>query len=201
MSRIGKTGPGKRHFREFLWVALLGGARFFPAGVMAETWEIREDGTGDAPPVQAGIDSAAVGDTVLVHPGMQPMGGAMGHEVSLAPASEASAVVLPEDESGLTRVALLYDLSGLVNGQERTAVRAVVEWTVPGVAEDDCLFTAYPIAASWNAGDVGAGEETLDVASQRAATWAIESRDYDRHGVREVPGHGPRGRLGVRIYR
>ena len=35
----------------------------------ARTWHILNDGTGDAPTVQAGIDSSAVGDTVLVGPG------------------------------------------------------------------------------------------------------------------------------------
>ena len=35
----------------------------------ARTWNIKVDGSGDAPTVQAGIDSSAVGDTVQVHPG------------------------------------------------------------------------------------------------------------------------------------
>ncbi len=34
-----------------------------------KTWTIRVDGSGDAPTVQAGIDSSRTGDTVLVHPG------------------------------------------------------------------------------------------------------------------------------------
>jgi hypothetical protein len=39
------------------------------SAVSARTWNVRVDGTGDAPTVQAGIDSAAAGDTVLVFPG------------------------------------------------------------------------------------------------------------------------------------
>jgi hypothetical protein len=36
----------------------------------ARTWHIFADGSGEAGTVQAGIDSAAAGDTVLVHPGI-----------------------------------------------------------------------------------------------------------------------------------
>ncbi len=51
-----------------LTLALLGSA-FVPRPAAARTWNISADGTGDAPTIQAGIDSAAVGDTVLVGPG------------------------------------------------------------------------------------------------------------------------------------
>jgi hypothetical protein len=41
-----------------------------PVGLAARTWYIKADGTGDAPTIQAGVDSAAVGDTVMVGSGV-----------------------------------------------------------------------------------------------------------------------------------
>src|SRR5262245_11333462 len=40
-----------------------------PIQAIAKTWHILPDGFGSAPTIQAGIDSANVGDTVLVAPG------------------------------------------------------------------------------------------------------------------------------------
>ena len=37
--------------------------------IKARTWYVKADRSGDVPTIQAGIDSAAVGDTVLVAPG------------------------------------------------------------------------------------------------------------------------------------
>ncbi len=51
-----------------LTLALLGSA-FVPRPAAARTWQVAVDASGDAPTIQAGIDSAAVGDTVLVGPG------------------------------------------------------------------------------------------------------------------------------------
>ena len=46
----------------FLFLLLAGGS-------WARVWDVKSDGTGDAPNVQAGIDSCASGDTVIVAPG------------------------------------------------------------------------------------------------------------------------------------
>ena len=40
-----------------------------PAGSQAHTWHVRQDGTGDCTTIQACIDSAGAGDSVLVGPG------------------------------------------------------------------------------------------------------------------------------------
>jgi predicted outer membrane repeat protein len=44
-------------------------AVFFATGVHAKTWHISPAGTGEAPTIQAGIDSSADGDVVLLSPG------------------------------------------------------------------------------------------------------------------------------------
>jgi parallel beta-helix repeat protein len=40
-----------------------------PRNTHARTWYVKADGSGDAPTIRAGVDSASIGDTVLVGPG------------------------------------------------------------------------------------------------------------------------------------
>ena len=49
----------------FLTIVLL----LIVSAALCRTWEIHSDGSGDAPNIQAGIDSAAAGDTVQVNSG------------------------------------------------------------------------------------------------------------------------------------
>ncbi|MBU1701803.1 MAG: right-handed parallel beta-helix repeat-containing protein [Candidatus Eisenbacteria bacterium] len=51
-----------------LWITLLL-LIFLPAPSMTATWTVYEDGSGDAPTIQAALDSTSSGDTVLVYPG------------------------------------------------------------------------------------------------------------------------------------
>jgi hypothetical protein len=59
--------------KRFFYLCLFTGALFFgsihPQTALARTWYIKADGTGDAPTIQAGVDSATAGDTVLVGAG------------------------------------------------------------------------------------------------------------------------------------
>lgn len=52
-----------------LLLPLLSGGLIRPHPSEARTWNIYLDGSGDAPTIQAGVDSAVAGDTVLVHDG------------------------------------------------------------------------------------------------------------------------------------
>ena len=51
-----------------LWVLLAGILFSCVSNSRAATWYIKPDGTGEAPTIQAGIDSTAAGDTVLLAP-------------------------------------------------------------------------------------------------------------------------------------
>ncbi|MGH8597688.1 MAG: hypothetical protein ACREXT_13615, partial [Gammaproteobacteria bacterium] len=50
-------------------LSLLTAFFLIPAAVDARTWRVTVDGTGDAPSIEAAMDSAAAFDTVLVAPG------------------------------------------------------------------------------------------------------------------------------------
>jgi hypothetical protein len=55
-------------FRKIVLLAALL-STFYRSVATARTWHINADGTGEAPTIQAGIDSATAGDIVLVAPG------------------------------------------------------------------------------------------------------------------------------------
>jgi hypothetical protein len=58
--------------RKLFWTVVLGVLVFalaWPSVSVSRTWYVRVDGTGDAPTIQAGIDSAVAGDIVLVGSG------------------------------------------------------------------------------------------------------------------------------------
>ena len=50
----------------------------YPTALGARTWYITPDGTGDAPTIQAGIDSASTGDIVELADGFIALPGGMG---------------------------------------------------------------------------------------------------------------------------
>ncbi|UCH84591.1 MAG: DUF1565 domain-containing protein, partial [Candidatus Latescibacterota bacterium] len=47
----------------------------FPVSAATKTWYINPDGTGDVPTIQAGVDTAASGDTLMLAPGTYTGGG------------------------------------------------------------------------------------------------------------------------------
>ncbi len=53
----------KRLILALFLVALIPGLSY------SRTWYVKDDGSGDAPTISAGIDSCSVGDTVLVASG------------------------------------------------------------------------------------------------------------------------------------
>ena len=74
----------------------------------ARTWNVFVDGSGDAPTVQAGIDSSVAGDTVLVGPGTYPeFVRIVGKDIVLKSSQGPQSTTL--DGSGLNQPVVTFD--------------------------------------------------------------------------------------------
>lgn len=95
--------------------------------------------------------------------------------LNLAPVSSR---VLPADGSGVTKVALKFDLSGMRQGQGRRVFDAFLNWELTGVpTEETSEYTAYPATSAWTATG-----ETPAAAADPAGSWEITPESYDRLG-------------------
>jgi parallel beta-helix repeat protein len=77
--------PGKLKIKSAVGVALL---LFAASQSHARVWYVKQDGTGDAPTIQAAIDSSAANDTVLVAPGTYTQPGIDLYKINLTIMSE-----------------------------------------------------------------------------------------------------------------
>jgi hypothetical protein len=103
-----------------------GPAKEPPEGPSHATWRVNADGSGDVPTIQAAIDTAAVGDTVLVGPGRYtdanptpggfPANVYLYKNVILTAAGPADSVILDGSANGLVVYATGVDQSAVVRG-------------------------------------------------------------------------------------
>lgn len=83
------------------------------------------------------------------------------------------AVLLPEDESGSTKVAFQFDFSTMRTGENRQIEEALLDWKLSGVSEKDMMsFVAYPVTQSWTNASVGGGDVPA-VGKEAVADWQI----------------------------
>ena len=98
------------------------------------------------------------------------MGVASGDVYKGAP---VQAVLLPEDATGLTKVAFQFDLSSLREGENRHVEEALLDWKLSGVSEKDVIdFAAYALTQTWTMTSVGAGQVPT-IGADIAAEWQI----------------------------
>lgn len=90
--------------------------------------------------------------------------------------------VLPSDESGMTRVAMLFDLSAMRTGENRRVDEALLEWHVRGVPEErSSEYSVHAISESWTVQSVESGVPNHNEAA--ASRWTIDPLDSERiHG-------------------
>lgn len=95
------------------------------------------------------------------------------------------AVGLPADGSGVSKVALRFDLSSLRQGRGLTIQSAILEWELPEMpGERMTVFEAHSLTGSWGL----LGPDALKVAESLAlapeATWEVFPQDHlNRPGI------------------
>jgi hypothetical protein len=110
----------------------------------ARTWYVNPSGTGDALTVQAGLDSATAGDTVLVacgtyyeHGILMKSGVCLRGETSFPPC-----VTLDAEQSQYLMIASLNDASTLIEGVAFThASNAAINASYSDLTVQNCVFT------------------------------------------------------------
>lgn len=96
------------------WTLYVAIAVAFAPPANARTWNVFNDGSGDAPTIQAAVDSTAPGDTVLVGPGTYVEGVHATHTISLIGTGGASVTTV--DRNGEPGSCISLNAPGGVSG-------------------------------------------------------------------------------------
>ena len=96
--------------------------------------------------------------------------------------SASNAVVSPADGSGITKVVLEFDVSGMREGANRRIEEATLDWQLPAMqSETRYSFKCFAATESWTETGVGENGSPTREADPRAE-WDFEAADYERIG-------------------
>lgn len=105
---------------------------------------------------------------------------ALGDVLRLDPVQSA---VCPADSTGITKVALQFDLSGIRSGENRQIEEAILDWTVAAMDDEtDYVCVAYRITSGWTEAGVTSNGAPESLA-EAAAEWTFGPADYDALGM------------------
>jgi hypothetical protein len=127
-----------KKMRTLIVAALMG--LFLPQSLMARTWYVRCDGGGDAPTIQAAIDSTSAGDTILVGTGI--------HEVT--------GKIICYDKDELTFIGEGIEGAAAINGPGIF----IIEWSAY-IAVRNLTFSNCSLSLYWTSSSIVEGNHFL----------------------------------------
>ena len=162
----------------------------------AKTWYIKVDGTGDAPTIKAGIDSAAVGDTVLVAAGTYTWANqGTGSQFGMIEIARENRGFVLRSESGAGVTVLNAQLQGrviFVAGFNDIVIEGFTikggqaplfgNFTGGGIAMHLCHDTFRDLIIKNNYANFGGGVWCGGVSSPRFENCVIKNNIATRHG-------------------
>lgn len=104
-------------------------------------------------------------------------------EANVVEIEPSSAVILPNDNSGLTRVAMKFNISAVEVAEGWEIVTAHIDWPISGMTvEEPTTFLAYGLTGAWTAEGAGSGQTELACEVDPASRWEMGNLDYTRLG-------------------
>jgi len=153
----------------------------------ARTWTVLVDGSGDAPTIQAGIDSSATGDTVLVYPGVyQEVIDFLGKDIVVRSDQGANQTAIDATPMGGTVVQF-------VNGEGREATLqefTITGGTIHGIRVEASEPTIVANIITGNYDVVSGGGISVGPGSSQGSWSPLIVDNHIHHNVSENIGGG-----------
>jgi hypothetical protein len=143
--------------------------------VSAETWYIKADGSGDAPTIQAGIDFASVGDTVLVAAGY--------YAEPMLSTSQGSSMLVMKPGTALIGEGGMYGTTLDANGQGRVLFCDDID--------SSCIISGFRITGGASNLGFGGGILCWGASPIIKLNWIVDNQARSGAGIAALSDASP----------